>query len=386
MPDWDAIVCGGGAAGLVLAAELAGPGAPLDRILVVDDAARPVRDRTWAFWAARDTLVDGVTRGCWSHLAVHVAGASHVLDIAPYSYRLVDGDALTILAEERVAAAGRDLERLTGTVESVATVPGPGEPVAEVVVDGVRITAEWAFDSRPPPAAQDGEPVMRFEGRQVVTDEPVFDPAVATFMDFRAGGPGTVRFGYVLPLSHTQALVDVVAIVQAEPSRGPVDHSRHVDDYLDLLLGATPRRTLLHEAAEVPLREEPPRRAFGRVLAVGRRGGLLRPSTGFAFDRIMRDGERIARSLGTHGHPFHGLDSLSVARQRFLDRVFLDVALREPDEIERAFAALFARNPPQRVLAFLDGDAAGWEDAALITTLPPAAFVKAARRRAARLG
>jgi lycopene beta-cyclase len=133
-----------------------------------------------------------------------------------------------------------------------------------------------------------------------------------------------------------------------------------------------------HEVGDVPLREEPPRPRRGRVVRVGRRGGLLRPSTGFAVDRIVRDAARIRRSLERHGHPHAGPSRH--ARHRWLDRVLVDVIGHDPDRIEDAFAALVARNPPARVLRFLDEDTSPAEEAALVATLPPWPFLRAARR------
>jgi len=71
---WDAIICGGGAAGLCLAAQLAGPCGPCRRLLVVDDDRWPVADRTWAFWSADHTEVDDCLRRTWSRLQIHARG------------------------------------------------------------------------------------------------------------------------------------------------------------------------------------------------------------------------------------------------------------------------------------------------------------------------
>jgi lycopene beta-cyclase len=117
---------------------------------------------------------------------------------------------------------------------------------------------------------------------------------------------------------------------------------------------------------------------------VGRRGGLLKPSTGFAVDRILRDGEAIARSLRRRGHP-HARPR-SAGRHRWLDRVLLEVLDQDPASLEQAFSALFARNPPARVLRFLDEDTTVAQEAALIATLPRGPFLSAARRAAGRAG
>lgn len=40
------------------------------------------------------------------------------------------------------------------------------------------------------------------------------------------------------------------------------------------------------------------------MLRIGLAGGLLKPSTGYAFTRIQHDSDQIVASLGRHGHPF----------------------------------------------------------------------------------
>lgn len=366
-PEWDAVVCGGGAAGLVLAAELAGPAAPFGRVLVVDDGSHPVDRRTWAFWARRDVVLDPAVVARWGRLRVHAGDGDRALPIAPYEYRLVHGEVLGSVVDRRAGAA---LTRLTGRVDDVVDAGTHGV----AVVDGVGVTAWWVFDSRPPAPARPGEPRMSFAGCTVAAADDAFDPSTATFLDFRVRAAGVVRFGYVLPTSPRAALVDVVTLSTATPGGAGRED---LDGYVHGVLGVS-GTVRDHEAGEVPLREESRRAPRGRVVRVGRRAGLLRPATGFAVDRIARDAARIRWSLGRYGHP-HARSSRR-ARHRWLDRVLLDVMAHDPDRIEAAFAALFARNPPARVLRFLDEDTSPAEEVALVATLPPWPFLRAARR------
>src|SRR5439155_22842533 len=108
------------------------------------------------------------------------------------------------------------------------------------------------------------------------------------------------------------------------------------------------------ESAVLPLCAGSASRGVGRVLAIGARGGLVKASTGYAYQRIQRDSAAIAASLARHGHPFD--TPPAVRRHRLLDAVLLDVLDRDPAELERAFARLFRRNPAERVLRFLDED------------------------------
>ena len=121
------------------------------------------------------------------------------------------------------------------------------------------------------------------------------------------------------------------------------------------------------------------RRLGTRVLAIGHRGGLVRPSTGYGLVAYARDADAVATSLARHGHPFH-LPRPS-RRDRILDLVALEVLRRDPAALQRAHLDMFARNPAERVLAFLDGTATTREMAALVATLPIAPFTAAAMRR-----
>ena len=55
----------------------------------------------------------------------------------------------------------------------------------------------------------------------------------------------------------------------------------------------------------------------------------------------------------------------------------LQIMDRHGDQIEPIFAALFKKNPIERVLRFLDEAASLWENLSLIATLPPALFLQA---------
>ncbi len=106
---------------------------------------------------------------------------------------------------------------------------------------------------------------------------------------------------------------------------------------------------------------------------------MLKPSTGYAFDRMVRDAAAVTRSLDRFGHPW----ALPRRHRRhaWLDRILLDVVRDRPEAVEPAFAQLFARNRLPQVFRFLDEDTRPAEEVRLIATLPPGPFLAAALRR-----
>jgi lycopene beta-cyclase len=197
-------------------------------------------------------------------------------------------------------------------------------------------------------------------------------------MDFRTRAPGEVRFCYALPTGPDRALVEIAAFAGGHAARH--DLADGLTTYLHEICGLASWQVLRQEAGDLSLHVPGPRRAGRRVLRVGAAGGMLKPSTGYAFDRIVRDAEAVVGSLDRYGHPW------AVPRPRrrhaWLDAVLLDVVATEPTAIEPAFARMFARNPPARVLRFLDEDTRLGEELRLIATLPPAPFLRAALRAA----
>lgn len=376
----DVLVLGAGAAGLALAARLAAPGtspAVASRaagarrnVVLADQHAEPVAGRVWAYWSARRTPLDDAVSHSWDRLVVVADGRRLQLRPFPYTYRLLRGEDLQARVERLLEPGGST--RLTGAVHRIEEGPG----FATVRVGDVAVRARWVLDSRPPPAPSPGQARLCFLGWEVAADGARFDPGCATFMDFRARAAGQVRFCSVLPTRRDQALVEIAAFVAGPVTRH--DLAAGLTGYLHEVCGLSSWQVLRQEAGDLPLQVRGPRRAGPRVLRVGTAGGMLKPSTGYAFDRITRDADAVVASLDRYGHPW------ALPRRRrhhaWLDDVLLGVVAREPAAVEPAFARLFARNPAARVLRFLDEDTGPLDELRLIATLPPGPFLRAAMR------
>jgi lycopene beta-cyclase len=116
------------------------------------------------------------------------------------------------------------------------------------------------------------------------------------------------------------------------------------------------------------------------VVAIGARAGLIKASTGYAYQRIQRDSAAIARSLVRHGHPYDL--PRSRFRHRLMDALLLDVLNQEPARLEPSFAGLFAVNPAERILRFLDEDTRVGEEIGLARSMPARPYLRALARRA----
>jgi lycopene beta-cyclase len=177
---------------------------------------------------------------------------------------------------------------------------------------------------------------------------------------------------YVLPFTERRALVEYTLFSEALLSREAYDQALRV--YLDHVLRLDSYRILRKERGCIPVTDQPFLRRSGQhVMAIGIKGGRVKPTTGYALVRIQEDASAIVRSLCQTGHPFNVPAGLQ--RYRLYDSMLLQILSRHGDQVESIFTALFQNNAVERVLRFLDEIASPWENLQLIATLPPRLFL-----------
>ncbi|MFC8274260.1 lycopene cyclase family protein [Streptomyces sp. NPDC057271] len=351
----EAVVLGGGAAGLSLADRLARTDAvPVTLVEQPDGPLRPA-ERTWCYWSQDATGPDDPVSASWSRLRVHGSDGREVTaDSTPLTYRMMRSTPFERMVHSRLerSPAGRVLRATAGEVYDV---PG-GAEVRCTLPDGRPLTlrARWVFDSRPlrtlPPART--QLLQHFRGWFIRTDSEQFDPAVATLMDFRVPQPSHgLAFGYVLPTAADRALVEYT-----EFSRAPlttVAYEAALGHYAREILGLGAFTVDTVEQGVIPMTDARfPQRIGRAVYRIGTAGGATRASTGYTFAAVQRQSGAIAEALrdgrGTLPPP-HG------RRARAMDAVLLRALDTGRIDGPAFFTDLFRRTPTPRLLRFLDG-------------------------------
>ena len=384
----DAVLVGGGLSGLsLLLALTAAPGHDVRRLTLVDPTPLRLDGRAWASWTRRRWPVEEAVTRSWRHVGVRLSGPAggevRRLDLTPYRYQLLAGERLAELA--RRACERADVELVAGRA---VLLRESGAGAETVLADGSVVRSRWVLDSRPrqPPPGWRGS-WLCFTGRRVRTTRDVFDPDSPVLFDFRTpgGGPGGgARFVYTLPAGPREALVEHTALgVRRAAGSGPprpADAETALTAYLEAVAGAGGWQVLGGEAGRLPLPTHRPRRLGPRTLALGAAGGLVRPSTGYAVERVQRDSAAVVASLTRCGHPFAVPGPRP--RHRWLDGVLLDVLAGRPEVFERVVDGLFTPDRVRPALAFLDEDTGRFQEAVLLGTLPWTPFLRSALRPA----
>lgn len=380
--DFDYIFAGGGLAALSLAWRIAHSSLPERSILIVDRDEKLRDDRTFSFWSDRPGPFDPAVCRAWDRLSFQAPGFERTIDLGQYRYLTIRGIDFYRLVRDDLAAHPQ-----------VAFLHAPIDQLYEIndrpviSAGGLQYSGRWAFDSRFQTAKLARQShnyhylQMAFRGWEIETEAPAFDPLVATLMDFRTPAQGEMRFFYVLPFDGRRALVEYT-LFSPQPSALAAGEAA-LERYLRTAFGLHPGRDCQvreSEAGSLLITDHPFPRRLGRyTLAIGLRGGRLKPSTGYAFTRIQRDSEAILRSLENSGHPFDLPPASPLYTE--LDSIMLEVMHRYPDRIPQIFTALFRNNPIQRVLRFLDEDAPAGEVRSLMASLPPGLFLRILARR-----
>lgn len=340
------------------------------RILVIEPDDKRKNDRTFCFWMEPSRVEGGflqdLVQNTWN--SVFVGGTVQSLD--PVKYYRVPG--VTLNAQVRKTLERASALHLPVHYQGSAKV---FEGKALLLIDGKTYTANYVFDNRPPsyeaPNISEARLLQSFSGWEIQTEEAVFDPECFTMMDFNVDQEGATQFMYVLPFDEHRALVEITRfgeqIITLEQAEGALKR------YLE----SRSIRYLIQEKEQGAI----PMFIGSRVVSnlhekwinTGERAGMLKPSTGYSFERSLTYAHLVVQSIVDQ----KPLLPYRTSRFHYYDRLLLQLLRDQPNHGKRIFEQLFQRNPVDKVLRFLDERTRIKEDIALLSSLPISLFLTA---------
>lgn len=379
----DVVIVGAGAAGLSLAHRLTAFPAP-DRgpasvVVVEPPAGSSLRSpaRTWCFWEDEPGEYDSLVSVRWHRMRITARDGRTTSVASPRAYKMIRST--DFLREIGAVLAHRsNVRTVEATVTLVRDVPGGAEVIGrDAAGHPVRLKARWVFDSRPPrdlPAARTTL-LQHFRGWFVTTRDDRFEPGVADLMDFRTRQPERgLSFAYVLPFTPREALVEYTVF-----SAAPLPDAAYDAALTEYVRTTRPMGALSVTAVEqgvIPMTDGVfPRQAGDSVFRIGVAGGATRPSTGYTFAAIQRQSAVVAAAW--HAGRVPQPPQPHAARHRLMDAVMLRALATGQAGGAAFFEGLFRRNPPDRVLRFLDGTSSLREEWAIGLSTPVPAMLRA---------
>ncbi len=379
MSNYDYIIIGAGASGLLLAHSLGKDAFFKDRkILLLDKSDKQKNDRTWCFWEKGEGPFDHVLYKTWPK--IHFAGQHLNItpNIAPYSYKMIRGIDFYNHYLQQLQHFG-NIDFIRDSVSSVREVEQ-----GKIAVQGEKAiyTGQQLFDSRfdyKLLKTQSQYPVLQqhFLGWFVKTDQSVFDDTSATFMDFSIPQKGNTRFMYVLPFSKSEALVEYTLF-----SEQPLEKSEYenaIRDYLSNTLGAKEYQIIDREQGNIPMTcYDFAKNNTDQHLHIGIAGGWAKASTGYTFYSSAKKVLQLVTHL-KKGKPLKTFDPKT--RFWFYDLLLLDILHKNNHLGGGIFESLFKRRKPQLIFKFLDEETTFSEDLYIMAAPKPWPFIKALLQR-----
>jgi lycopene beta-cyclase len=381
MHHYNYIITGAGCAGSsLLARMMREPFFEGKKILVVDQSPKTKNDRTWCFWEKNAGLFEPIVYHRWEKLNFYSLFFSATLNIKPYQYKMIRGIDLYEFVKKGSQIHG-NIEWRYETVKNIHTLNGQ----AIVELENETVTAEYVFNSIPSiPArkiAQKDKGLKRwhllqhFKGYIIQTKQPAFNPAEATFMDFRVDQKHGTSFVYCLPVSETTALVEYTLFTKELLQQEEYD--QELQAYISSSLNIKDYEIIHEEYGIIPMTSQKFPLQDGRIVYMGIAGGQVKGSSGYAFQFIQKRTAEIVQGL-IKGDRSFAKQTFAEKRFHFYDRVLLNVLCKNRMDGADIFARIFRYNPPERVLQFLDNESSLIDDLRIMRSVPSSVFLPAA--------
>ena len=375
---WDIVIVGGGLGGLALAAELAAPEFATLSVLVLEKRGQYVRDRTWSYWAITPHRYSLLERHRWKRWTVSLGNTVHSQHSQQSSYASLDADAFYKATVSVIQATSHVVLQMDSCVAGMQ-VCGPTETVI-TLEQGSSVRARRVLDARPAPQCAASGLVQQFAGWEIHLQHDLFDASQVQLMSFQPNAHG-LHFFYVLPYSARCALVESTWVSSAtwQPN-----FEAELQHYIASRCGSADYTVSYREHGILNLQEVHPQAA--EPVGLGRRGGTLRPSTGYAFTDTLAHAAQIAQSLsialraGTQDTwqpaAFH-----RATTETWMDAVFLEVLTRDWKRAPDYFMHLFGSVEVDDTVAFLTGQASWRQRLHVMRSLPATPFARVALQR-----
>lgn len=376
MTGYDYIIVGGGASGLQLADALGSdPYFSNKRIALIEQQHSRSNDRTWCFWEQGEGTFDNILHHSWDYIRFAGPGFDRTEALDPFRYKMVRASDFYREYQARIARHA-NIESINATVRELQQV-GDG---VRVETDsghyhGIQVFTSVYFGDRE--ALMQPYPVLRqhFLGWFIRSENPVFDPRRATFMDFDIPQRGNTRFMYLLPFSATEGLVEYTLFSGQRLEQQ--EYEEALKTYLADRLGSVTYEILETEQGSIPMTCNDFSRADRPgITHIGIAGGWAKASTGYTFHNISRKIPKLLQAIK------EGTSLKMAPRNRFwhYDRLLLDVLSRENHRGCEVFSGQLRNLPPQLMLRFLNEQTRVPEEVRVMAASPPTPFIRAVWR------
>ncbi|WP_026713990.1 lycopene cyclase family protein [Flavobacterium daejeonense] len=373
MKHYDYIFTGSGLAALMTVYKMVSSEKFKDKtILLLDENPKRTNDRTWCFWEKENAIWDSIVSKKWDSALFANEDFRRNLEIQPYQYKMIQGlDFYNFVFE--LLSKQKNITFLNEKVTDINEL----EKHVYVATENNSFTCDQVFNSVYNKAVVSNQtkfPVLQqhFIGWKIKSEEAVFNPEQATFMDFSVAQKGNTRFMYVLPTSKTEALLEYTLFSHSLLAKS--EYENEIENYIKKL-GIKNYEIIEKEQGSIPMTCYPFwKKNTKRVINIGTAGGWTKASTGYTFKNSDKQSSRLIDFIQqeTDFRKFHCKN-----RFWFYDLLLLDILDRKNELGASIFSSMFKKGNPLLIFKFLDEETSLIEDIKVILKCPKLLFIKA---------
>lgn len=395
MQHYHYIFTGSGLSALMTVYEMLLSGKFEDKsILLIDENAKKVNDRTWCFWDENDTPLKGHTSKRrelfgeiiskkWNQAIFANKKFNRVLELAPYQYKKINGLDFYELVFKKISEH-KNIHFLNQKVVDFTELGNH----CIVKTESETFTCNKIFNSIYNPEivkSQSKFPLIQqhFIGWFIKSKEAIFNPNCATFMDFSVEQKGNTRFMYVLPTSENEALLEYTLF--SKDLLSTEEYETEIQKYIENL-GITEYEIIEKEQGNIPMTCYPFwKHNTKNTINIGSAGGWTKASTGYTFKNASKKSKALVQFLekSISSEVSESLDMTDFRKFQkkdkfwFYDLLLLDILSSKNELGSKIFSSMFKKGNSNLIFKFLDEETTLWEDLQVIWKCPKTMFVKA---------
>ncbi len=377
MEQYDYIILGAGASGLMLAFRMSQDSFFDEKsILIIDQVKDKGNDRTWCYWEDGAGEWDDLLTKTWPKVFFGSESFSKTITITPFSYKMIRSEKFYNNLWRSINLKPNISFIEDRAVSWTETEKGVTVSTIKSAYFGLKL-----FNSIPNKEVYETQqqyPVLQqhFMGWFVKTKTDCFDDSVASFMDFNIPQNGNTRFMYVLPIDKNMALFEYTLF-----SKDLLKHSDYEDAIKDYLnqKKITDFEILEKETGSIPMTSFKFEELNSKnILNIGTAGGWTKASTGYTFNNTSKKTKDLVVFLKTE----NDLTQFSKRTKFwFYDLLFLDVLATNNGKGSTVFSDMFKRVNAKTILRFLDEESTFLQDLKIMSSVSPKLFLSAIFKR-----
>jgi lycopene beta-cyclase len=376
---YEYIIAGSGCSGLSLLYRILNePTLNKKTILVVDRFKKVSNDRTWCYWESEKGLFDSIVTHEWKTLEFLTSDFTQRFDLVNYSYKMIRG----IDFYNHVLSFAKKFKNVTFKFENIKNIQSENN-YAFVETENARYTSEYVFNSTNlfnPTINAENSLLQHFEGWVIKTDKPVFNSKVGTLMDFRLKQENGATFMYVLPTNSNEALIEYTLF--SEKVLEKEKYKKELENYIKDYLKVEQYEIVHKEFGIIPMslaRFSRSPKSGEKIVNMGTAGGFTKASSGYTFQFIQKNTEKIINNLKKGSFPNPKMTFRDKMYQWY-DRTVLEVMISQKMTGKEIFSTMFKKLSPENILAFLGNESKFIDDIKIMNSLPKTPFIIAGIR------